>query len=255
MLIDPFVIIAQIINFLILVALLKRFLYKPITDVMETRSQRIKRQLATAELMEKNANLEKELYLKKQQDLETQKQAWLEEAKQEVEQEKKKLRKNAQAEVNLMRSQWYETLERDKSDYSKKLRNRLTQQVAVTTRKALVDLANANLETQTIDTFIDRLYNLDDSQIETIRTAPIPNPHHIITIRSSYIIPSDRRDRLIKAVREQIATNAEVKFETREDIICGIELRDRGYKIAWNLEHYLAELEIATVKVISENNK
>ena len=254
MLIDVFVVIAQIINFLILVALLKRFLYKPITQAMEARLQRIERQLATAAIKKKDAEAEKELYLQKQQELEAQKQAWLEQAKQEVEQEQERLRQQAQAEVNQARSEWYKILEQDRQKFTRELRARLSKQVAVTARKALSDLANANLEEQIIETFIDRLYNLDELQKETISTSPPPNPPHIITIRSSFIISNEKREPLIAAIREQIATNAEVQFETLEDFICGIELRDRGYKISWNLEHYLTELETTTAKVLAENN-
>ncbi|VEP14546.1 ATP synthase subunit b 2 [Hyella patelloides LEGE 07179] len=254
MLIDPFVVIAQIINFLILVALLKRFLYKPITQAMEARSQRIERQLATAAEKEKDAEVEKELYLQKQQELASQKQAWLEQTKQEVEQEKEKLTQQAQAEVNQARSQWYANLEQDRQKFTCELRDRLSQQVAITTRKALSDLANANLETQIIETFIDRLYNLDELQKNTINTAPVPNPRHIINICSSFTIPEEKKERVITAIREQIAANAEVQFEIVTDFICGIELRDRGYKISWNLEHYLTELETATAKILTENN-
>ena len=254
MLIDPFVVIAQILNFLILVALLKRFLYKPIIQAMEARSQKIERQLATAASKEKDAEAEKELYLQKQQDLDAQKQNWLEQAKQEVEQEKANLTQQALAEVNRVRSQWYKTLEQDRHKFIRELRARLSRQVAVTTRKALSDLANANLETQIIDTFIDRLYDLDELQAERISTPPIPNPRHIILVRSSFTIPDEQSDRLIAAIREKIANNAEVEFEIVEDVICGIELRDRGYKISWNLEHYLTELETATAKVLTENN-
>ena len=254
MLIDPFVVIAQIINFLILVVLLKRFLYKPITQAMEARSQRIERQLEEATMKVKEAETEKELYLQKQQQLEAQKQAWLDRAKQEVEQEQERLRQQAQAEVNLARAQWYENFNQDRQKLARELRDRLSKQVVLTARKALSDLANVNLEEQIIEKFIDRLYNLDELQTETIPTAPLPNPSHIITIRSSFVISDEQRDRLIVAIQEQIADNAEVQFETVEDFICGIELRDRGYKISWNLEHYLTELEAATAKVLAENN-
>ena len=264
MLIDPFVVIAQILNFLILVALLKRFLYKPITQAMEARTQRIERQLTTAASKEKDAEAEKELYLQKQQELEAQKQAWLEEAKQEVEQEKIKLTRQAQAEVELVRSQWYKNFQQDGEKFTRELRDRLTQQVAITTRKALSDLANVNLETQIIDTFIARLYNLEGVQKNAISTSPVANPSRIINIRSSFTIPEEKKKSLIVAIREQIAANAEVEFETDADLICGIELRDqampagsltdRGYKISWNLEHYLTELEIATAKALIENN-
>ena len=255
MLIDPFVVIAQIINFLILVALLKRFLYKPITQAMAARSQRIERQLAAAAGKEKDAEAEKELYRQKQQELEAQKQFWLEEAKHEVDREQERLRQKAKAEVNLAQSQWYESFKQDRQKFTRELRERLSQQIAVMTRKALSDLANANLEAQIIETFIARLYNLDDSQLKTIRATPIPNLDRVITIRSSFVIDDDRKARLISTIREQIATNAQVQFETREDLICGIELRDRGNKISWNLQHYLTELETTTAKVLAENNK
>ena len=254
MLIDPFVVIAQIINFLILVALLKRFLYKPITQAMEARTQRIERQLAAATVKERNAEAEKELYLQKQQKLEAQKQEWLEQAKQEVEQQKEKLTQQTRSEVNQTRSEWYKAFEQDRHKFARSLRNRLNKHIILTARKALLDLANANLEAQIIDTFIDRLYNLDELQAETIRTIPIPNSRHVIIICSSFVIDDEQRAHLITAIQEQIAANAEVQFETEENLICGIELRDQGYKISWNLEHYLTNLEVETAKVLAENN-
>ena len=263
MLIDPFVVIAQIINFLILLVLLKRFLYKPIAQAMEVRSQRIERQLATAAAKEKDAEAEKELYLQKQRELEAQKQTWLEEAKQEVIQEKEKLTRQMQAEIDKIRSEWYEAFERDRQKLLRQLRDRLSQQVALTARKALSDLANANLEAQIIETFIARLYNLDELQAKTIATEPLPNSNHLITIYSGFTISAEQRDRLIATIREQIAANAEVQFETDEDLICGIELRerakpssyaDRGYKISWNLENYLTAIEVETAKILAENN-
>ncbi|MGK7951235.1 MAG: ATP F0F1 synthase subunit beta [Xenococcaceae cyanobacterium] len=252
MLIDPFVVIAQIINFLILVVLLKRFFYKPIAEAMEARSQRIERQLATAAAKEKDTEAEKELYLQKQRELEAQKQKWLEEAKQEVTREKEKLTRQMQAEVDKIRSEWYESFERDRQKLIRQLRDRLSQQVALMARKALSDLANANLEAQIIETFIARLYNLDELQAKTIATAPIPNPRHIITIYSAFTISEEKRDRLIAAIREQIAANAEVQFEIEKDLICGLELRDRGYKISWNLENYLTAIELETAKIMAD---
>ena len=248
MLIDPFVVVAQIINFLILVALLKRFLYKPITQAMETRSQRIERQLATAASKEQDAEAEKELYLQKQQELARQEQEWLDRVKQEAELEKERLTQSAVAEVDLMRSQWYQNFERDRIKLVKEIRDRLSHQVALATRKALSDLANTSLEAQVIEMFIARLYNLDDARLKVI---PIAEPHHIITIRSSFIIPDKQRECLGAAVREQIAAEAEVLFEIEKDLICGIELHHGGYKLSWNLKRYLTELEIETAKVLS----
>ena len=237
MLIDPFTTIAQIVNFLILVALLKRFLYKPITQAMETRSGRIERQLAAAASKEKDAQAEKELYLQKQQELEAQKQEWLIQATREVESKKEELTQTAILDVEQMRSQWYQNFERDRHQLTNKIRNDLTKQITFTARKALIDLAKANLEAEIIDTFIERLYNLNSLQSEIISSSPIPIGQHIIAIRSAFAIEDQQKNRLIAAIREQIAAEAEVEFEIDNNFICGIELRDRGYKISWNLEH------------------
>jgi F-type H+-transporting ATPase subunit b len=59
--IDGFTVIAQIINFLVLVWLLKRFLYGPITQAMAARQQKIaaalddaRRKVEQAEKLSKN---------------------------------------------------------------------------------------------------------------------------------------------------------------------------------------------------------
>lgn len=253
MLIDPFIVVAQIINFLILVALLKRFLYKPITQAMEARAQRIECQLAAAASKEQDAEAEKDLYLQKQQELARQKQEWSEEAKQEVELEKQRLTQSAIAEVNVLRSQWYKDFDRDRQKLASEIRDRLSHQVSLAIRKALLDLANTDLERQIVAMFIARLYNLDDARLKAIRTAPIPNSHHVINLYSSFVISDEQKEQLTTAIQEQIAIEAKVRFEVKENLICGIELRDRGYKLSWNLEDYLTELETKMRVILADN--
>ncbi|NER81960.1 MAG: ATP F0F1 synthase subunit B, partial [Leptolyngbya sp. SIO1D8] len=60
MLIDPFTTLAQIVNFLILVTLLKHFLYGPITRTMAQREQTIANRLEQAEQQEIAAQQEAE---------------------------------------------------------------------------------------------------------------------------------------------------------------------------------------------------
>ena len=55
MLIDWFTVISQIINFLILIFLLKRFLYRPILKAIDAREERITNELQAAELQKSEA--------------------------------------------------------------------------------------------------------------------------------------------------------------------------------------------------------
>jgi F-type H+-transporting ATPase subunit b len=57
--INWFTVIAQVINFLLLVWLLKRFLYKPILKAIDEREGKIASQIKDAEEKEKTAKKEK----------------------------------------------------------------------------------------------------------------------------------------------------------------------------------------------------
>ena len=255
MLVSPFTVIAQIINFLILVALLKRFLYKPITTAMEKREREIARRLEEAALKAEDAKAKAQLYRQKQEELEAQKQAWLAAAKNEVEREKQQLKQQAEAEVERARSQWYLALEREKAQFLQDLRQKIGQQITATTRKVLADLANTNLEDRIVATFIDRLNKIEDPDLKAIQTALQSNLKPAVTIRSGFPIDTEKSTRLIRILKKQIAEDIEVNFEVvKDDSLCGIELNSGGYRIAWNLEHYLAKLEAATIKALSENN-
>lgn len=65
MLIDWFTVGAQTLNFLILVWLMKRFLYQPVLDAIDAREQRIAQELADAAQKQAQAQQEREEFQKK----------------------------------------------------------------------------------------------------------------------------------------------------------------------------------------------
>lgn len=70
--INWYLLIAQIVNFLIILYILKRFLYKPVLDVLKKRQEAIKEGLKQAEesriLLEKTSAREKEILKKAQEE-------------------------------------------------------------------------------------------------------------------------------------------------------------------------------------------
>jgi F-type H+-transporting ATPase subunit b len=68
--IDPVLIVAQIVNFLIVLFILKRFLYKPVMDLLKKRQESIEQGLKQAEktkaLMDEAVEKEKEILKKAQ---------------------------------------------------------------------------------------------------------------------------------------------------------------------------------------------
>src|ERR1035441_4382574 len=75
MLIDWFTIGAQALNFLILVWLLKHFLYKPILNAIDAREKRIAKELADAAAKKAEAQKEQDEFQKKNEEFDKQRAA------------------------------------------------------------------------------------------------------------------------------------------------------------------------------------
>ena len=69
MLIDWFTVGAQVLNFLILVWLLKHFLYKPILNAIDAREKRIASELADADAKKTEAQKERDDFRKQEQSI------------------------------------------------------------------------------------------------------------------------------------------------------------------------------------------
>ena len=91
MLIDWFTIVAQALNFLILVWLLKRFLYKPILHAIDEREKRIAAELANADKNKAEAQKERDEFQHKNEEFDRERAALLSKATDEAQDERQRL--------------------------------------------------------------------------------------------------------------------------------------------------------------------
>src|SRR5450631_3388047 len=102
--IDWFTVIAQVINFLILVWLLKRFLYKPILHAIDEREKGIASQLAQAEAKKVEAQQERDDFQHKNEAFEKERAALLSKATNEAQAERQRLLDEARKDAELLRA-------------------------------------------------------------------------------------------------------------------------------------------------------
>ena len=95
MLIDWFTVGAQVLNFIVLVWLLKRFLYKPILDAIDAREKRIAAELADADAKKAEAQKERDEFQHKNEDFDRQRAALLSKATEEAKAERQRLLEEA----------------------------------------------------------------------------------------------------------------------------------------------------------------
>lgn len=242
MLIDWFTVIAQMINFLILVYLLKRFLYKPILNAVDAREKRIAGQLEAAAAQKSEAEEQHEKFQKLHDELNKNKADLIAGAKKEAEAEHQRLLEDARKEYDGLRVRLHESLQKEQTSLGQELKKRTQDQVFEIARRVLADLAGASLEAQIIHVFIQKLQALDKDEKVQLGSALQPSSGPL-TIRSTFDLSPAQQTEIKKAVETLSGSKPKFQFNTSPDETGGIELSGNGFKIAWNIAEYLDSLE------------
>ena len=135
--IDYFTIFAQIINFLVLVLLLRHFLYGRIIKAMDEREKRIESQLQEAAKKKKEADEEADSYRKMKKDFLNERDGMLAAAREETQNIRRELSKKAADEVNENKAKWNEEIQRQKDAFLNNMRLSAGKEIYAIARRAL----------------------------------------------------------------------------------------------------------------------
>ena len=129
MLADWFTIVAQALNFLILVWLMKRFLYKPILHAIDEREKRIATELANADAKKAEAQKEHEEFQHKNEEFDKQRAELLSKAKDEAQAERQRLLDEARKAADTLSAKRQETLRNDAHNLNQAITRRAGEEV------------------------------------------------------------------------------------------------------------------------------
>jgi len=251
---DWFTLIAQVVNFLVLVWLLKHLLYPRIVKAMNDREAKIASRLEEAAQKRAEAEREADLFRTRNRELDEQRDQMLARAKEEAESHRRELMEAARLETEAAQAQWLESLQRERQGLFQDLRERLGQQVFAFARHALKELGDAELEGQILKVFVERLPTLDPTGREAI-VAAVRDSDREVEIRTAFPVLPEVRESVSRSLREQLDDSVDVRFTTVPELICGIELRAHSHRLVWNLDSYLEGLEARVFEVLDERTK
>jgi F-type H+-transporting ATPase subunit b len=254
MLIDWFTVGAQALNFIILVGLLKRFLYKPILNAVDARENRIAAELADANAKKAEAQKERDEFQHKNEEFDRERAALLSKAMDEAKTERQRLLDGARKAADALSAKRQEALRSDAKTLSQAIRRRTQQEVFAIARKALTDLATASLEERMSEAFTRRLLTIDGKAKEGIAAA-LKTASEPAVVLSAFDLPEAQRAAIKEALNETFSAEVHVQFETAPDLISGIEITMNGQKIAWSIADYLASLEKGVDELLKEKDK
>jgi F-type H+-transporting ATPase subunit b len=236
MLIDWFTVIAQIVNFLVLVALLKHFLWGRLVQAIDQREQRMEKRLAEAE--EKNKGAEQSMAQARARMIEQDRQveAILEQAKRTAGEKRDEMIRVARDDVRGLETRWHEDLDRERQGFLDDLRRRAAGEILAVVRRALADLACTDIQRCAVQVFLEKLRSFDPVALADLRNGDL-------VLASALELPPEMQQEIRMALRERLGTDVSLRFELAPAMAWGIELRGNGRRIGWNSEAYIESLE------------
>jgi F-type H+-transporting ATPase subunit b len=239
--IDWFVLFAQIVNFLILLALLKRFLYGRIIGAMDAREAKIAATFAEAEQAREKAREDAATYAQCLRDQERTSTELTNRARADADAYRRELMDQVRTEIDLIQTRWVETLCSERANLFHELRRLTGVEVYAIARQVLNELADVALEERIAQVLAVRIETLDQEEREKILSLTAAGKP--IRILSAFTLSPEARTRLDQAIQRSLGLNLDGAYETNDDVLSGCELRIDGYKVAWSVKDYLGTLE------------
>jgi F-type H+-transporting ATPase subunit b len=249
MLIDWYTVAAQALNFLILVWLLKRYLYQPVLDAIRAREQRIAMQLADAASKEAAATKEREQFERKNAEFDSQRTAMLVTASAEAKAEGQRLLELARKDADALRARLQKSLASERQLLNGEIIRRTRDEVLAIARKTLADLSSTSLEESMSRVFIDRL-RASSAEDRKLLAAAIEAASGAAVVRSAFELPAQQRTEIERAISEIRGAAVHVSYESVPGLIGGVELSAGGRKLAWSIADYLAVLEKSVGEIL-----
>jgi F-type H+-transporting ATPase subunit b len=254
MLIDWFTVGAQALNFLILVWLMKHFLYKPVLRAIDEREKRVAAELANADKKKAEAQKESDEFKQKNDEFDQQRVALLKKATDEVKAERQRLLDEARKAADVLSAKRQETLRNDAHNLHQAISRRTQQEVFAIVRKTLKDLATTSLEERLVEVFTRRVRVMDGPTkaglIDALKKSSEP-----ALVRSAFDLPAEQQAAIQNALNEISSAEIHIRFETVPDLISGIELTTNGQKVAWSIADYLTSMEKSVDELLKEKDK
>lgn len=264
MLIDWFTVGAQTLNFVILVWLMKRFLYQPILNAIDAREKSIADELTRADTISQQAKQEKTSYESKNLEFDQRRDQLMTEATEAANSERQRQMEVAHQTAQALEKTQQQALQNNMKALHGSIRQAAQQALFTIAKNALRDLAAVDIESQMIAVFVSQLRDLNNDQKGVLQTALKSAP---LTVRSSNSLTLDQQNSIATALKALLASEAldnhspdkkrannrhPLLFEQSTELIGGIELRSNGFKIGWSVADYLQSLEDSLAKPLRE---
>lgn len=236
--INWFDIVAVMVNFFVLVYVLNRLFYGPVTKAMEDRKVRILKAEEAANKKMTQAEMLIDNYENKITNVEKEKTNILDNYRSEALLEKKELLKKYETEASFKRKQYLAEIEEEKNYFLKTLRKQLGNSAVEIASKILSTISSKELEEEIFKSFLNDLENLEkniDNLDTSIKDADI-------VLYSADTVSEKRKESIQNALEKSIIYKGNITYKVKEDLIVGYLIELKNYTVSRSIKTYLDEV-------------
>jgi F-type H+-transporting ATPase subunit b len=228
----------EIFNFLVLVWILKRFLYQPVLDVITRRRVKIEDQLAEARQLHTDSDALKQQYEHRLSDWEQERQTAMEKLQDELEETRQKQLANLKSEIAREEEKTQVIRSRQNKQAILEIEKQALQQGAQFASRLLAEASGPELESRLFDLLLTDLAALSADQVSELSNKWGEPPEHIL-VTSAYPLPDDRRHRLEDILSKVTGLASPVHYEQDTALIAGLHITINAWALQLNVRDEL----------------
>lgn len=228
----------EIINFLVLVWLLRHFLYRPVLAAIARRQQNVQNSLDAAQSIQTEAAALQTRYEQRMADWQQERDRQRAALESELQTERQSRLAEMSKELEAAREQARAEDRRHWADTRAVLEDAAREQGAAFASRLLGELAGPQLENLLVDMTLRHLRTLPDDSWQKARAGIRKGPGSA-TVSSAFPLGGGQRQQLEHVLAEKLGVSAACDYQTDSSLICGLEIALGHWVLAANLRDEL----------------
>jgi F-type H+-transporting ATPase subunit b len=230
--------VLEIINFLVLVWILKRFLYKPVLEVIARRRAGIEKTLNEAKDKEEAAQVLKTQYEGRLAQWDKERAQAREALAQELQQERSRRLAALKTDVEQQREKARVGAEQRQADAQRKLEEAALVQATAFASRLLGQAAGAEVESRLIDLVVKEIGALPAERIAALRNNWTTATEAVV-VTTAFPITDQKQHEVEQAIAGLTERDVPVRFERDESLLAGVVITVGAWILGFSLRDEL----------------
>ncbi len=226
-------IVAQLLNFVLLLWLLRKFLFAPLTNIMAAREERVRKGVEQAEQLQRHAEELQTKYESELAGLEAERQKILKEASDAAAQVRDDLIEDARKEARTAHTNFHAQLEREKHEIQDAISRQIIENACDLASLVVRQVMGVRLADLAATRLIERMADRADDQAK-LKSSLVSERAPVVVISHAELSDEATRN-LTEAVFELAGTRErKIEFRVDPDLLVGVSISTGGATLSWN---------------------